>query len=420
MPGPRARQASPLLASAPVKSVLFVGAGRHQRRAIEYARGRGLRVVAVDRNERAPGLAAADVAEVVDFTDVDAVTEVGRRERVDGVLTVSADRAVPVVAAVADALGLPGIGSDVAHRMTHKLSMREALAADDVPQPPFAELRSPSDVDGALEKAGLPAVLKPVDSGGQRAVFRVESRADLDGNLAEALAESVAGQAILEAFVEGVEMNGIVVARGGKAHLLTLSDRLRPPGIGFGVGWMHVYPPSIPAEQRRRAERIAVDAVQALGLVDGIAFPQLIASPDGDVVVVEVAARIPGGQMADLVRHAVGVDLVEIALRQALGEDVPDELALARFSQPLAIRFFTAEPGPLRTGRVVEIGSLEPVVASEGVVQAETYLEVGETIRPVRRDGDRRGYVIAVAPTPDEAVRCADAAAGRLRVEVEA
>ena len=34
----------------------------------------------------------------------------------------------------------------------------------------------------------------------------------------------------------------------------------------------------------------------------------------------EVAARIPGGQMADLVRHAVGVDLVEVALRQALGE----------------------------------------------------------------------------------------------------
>ena len=126
-----------------------------------------------------------------------------------------------------------------------------------------------------------------------------------------------------------------------------------------------------------------MDSVQALGLRDGIAFPQLIASPDGgEVVVVEVAARIAGGQMADLVRHAVGVDLVEIALRQALGEDVPDELALARFSQPLAIRFFTAEPGPLRTGRVVEIGSLEPVLAAEGVVQADTYLELGETIRP--------------------------------------
>jgi len=183
---------------------------------------------------------------------------------------------------------------------------------------------------------------------------------------------------------------------------------------------MHVYPPSIPTDQLERAERIAVESVGALGLREGIAFPQLIAAPDGGVVVVEVAARIPGGQMADLVRHAVGVDLVEIALRQALGEEVGDELALPRFFQPLAIRFFTAQPGPLPAGRVVAIGSLDPVRAAEGVVQADTYLEVGETIRPVRRDGDRRGYVIAVADTPEGAVRRADAAASLLTVEVTA
>jgi formate-dependent phosphoribosylglycinamide formyltransferase (GAR transformylase) len=97
-----------------VKTVLFVGAGRHQRRAIAQARARGLRVVAVDRNPEAPGLAEADVAEVVDFSDVAAVVEVGRRHAVDGVLTISADRAVPVVAAVAEALGLPGIGTETA------------------------------------------------------------------------------------------------------------------------------------------------------------------------------------------------------------------------------------------------------------------------------------------------------------------
>jgi biotin carboxylase len=170
----------------------------------------------------------------------------------------------------------------------------------------------------------------------------------------------------------------------------------------------------------RLSERVAVEAVRALGLRNAIAFPQLIASPDGDVAVVEVAARIPGGQMADLVRHAVGVDLVEVALRQALGEDVPDEIALPRFTQPLAIRFFTAQPGPLPTGRVTRIGSLSAVLESEGVVQADTYLQLGETIRPVRRDGDRRGYVIAVADTPEEALRRAEMAATRLEVEVEA
>ena len=134
---------------------------------------------------------------------------------------------------------------------------------------------------------------------------------------------------------------------------------------------------------------------------------------------VEVAARIPGGQMADLVRHAVGVDLIDVALRQALGEEVPDDVALPRFSQPLAIRFLTAEPGPLPAGRVRRIGSLEPVLAAEGVVQADTYLQIGETIRPVRLDGDRRGYVIAIADTNIQALDRAEAAARLLTVEVE-
>jgi hypothetical protein len=103
----------------------------------------------------------------------------------------------------------------------------------------------------------------------------------------------------------------------------------------------------------------------------------------------------------------------------ALGEELPDELVHARFEQPLAIRFFTAEPGPLPTGRVKRIGPLDKVLAFPGVVQADVYLQVGETIRPVRLDADRRGYVIATADTNLEALDRAEAAARLLDVEVE-
>jgi biotin carboxylase len=361
----------------------------------------------------------ADVPEVVDFADVNAVEDVARRHGVAGALTVSADRAVPVVAAVTERLGLPSIGSDVAHRMTHKIAMRRILAEEGIPQPPFAAVRSLAEGRAAIDTVGLPAVLKPVDSGGQRGVFRVDTPGDLESHLHAALAESPAREAILEGFVEGTEMNGIVVTRGSESRLVTLSDRLRPPGIGFGVGWIHVYPASIHSDQLALAERIAERSVTTLGLRDGVAFPQLIASPDGSVSVVEVAARVPGGQMSDLVRHAVGVDIVELALRFALGEPVPDDVALPRFSQPLAIRFLTASPGPLPIGKVTRIGTLDAVLAAPGVVQAETYLVEGETIRPVRLDGDRRGYVIATAGTSIGALRRAERAATLLEVEVE-
>ena len=400
------------------KTVLFVGAGRHQRRAILRAQELGLRVAAVDRNPDAPGLQVADIARAVDFADVDAVLKATARLRLDGVLTVSADRAVPVVAAVAEARGLPGIGVHTAHLMTHKVAMRARLADAGVPQPRFAAVRGLSERHRAAAEVGFPAVLKPADSGGQRGVFRVDSLDDVERHLHEALVASPTGEAILEEFVDGTEMNGIVLARNGETIPLTLSDRLRPPGIGFGVGWIHVYPATIYGAQLEEAEEVARRTVTALGLRTGIAFPQLIAAPDGRVVVVECAARIPGGQMADLVRHAVGVDLVEVQIRMALGEELPDELVRPRFAQPLAIRFFTAQPGPLPVGRVRRIGPLDKVLAFPGVVQADVYLQVGETIRPVRLDGDRRGYVIAVGDSGDEAVARADAAAALIEVEV--
>ncbi len=402
-----------------MKTVLFVGAGRHQRGAILRAKELELRVVAVDRNPDALGLREADIAKVVDYADPPAVLKAIGRIKIDGVLTVSADSAVPAVAAIAEELGLPGIGVETAHLMTHKVAMRRRLADAGVPQPRFAALRTLSERHRALDEVGVPAVLKPADSGGQRGVFRVDSIADVELHLHEVLVISPTGEAILEEYVEGTEMNGIVVARGGEPILLTLSDRLRPPGIGFGVGWIHVYPATVYGDQLEESEKVATHTVKALGLEDGVAFPQLIATPDGRVVMIECAARIPGGQMADLVRHAVGVDLVEVQLRLALGEELPDELVLPRFTQPLAIRFLTASPGPLAVGRVTRIGSLEKVLAFPGVVQAETYLQVGEVIRPVRLDGDRRGYVIAVADTNVEALDRAEAAARLVEVEVE-
>jgi len=402
-----------------VKTVLFVGAGRHQRRAILRARELGLRVVAVDRNPEAAGLAEADAAEVVDFVDLAAVIEVARRHGVDGALTVSADRAVPVVAAVAGELGLPGIGRETAHLMTHKVAMRRRLAEGGVPQPQFAAIRAWREAAAAADTVGFPAVLKPADSGGQRGVFLLRSFADLERHFHAALAESPSGETILEEFTDGLELNGLVVAREGEPYPLLLSDRLRPDGVGFGVGWIHSYPSRLFGDALEEAERVALRAVRTLGLRDGIAFPQLIVTQDGRALVVEVAARIPGGQMADLAFHALGVDLVQIALRQALGEETPDDLVVPRISRPTAIRFLTAHPGPLPLGKVRRIGSLDRVLAAPGVVQADVFLQVGEEIRPVRLDGDRRGYVIATGDTNVQALELAESAALKLYVETE-
>ncbi|HEY8030736.1 MAG TPA: hypothetical protein VIE38_14670 [Gaiellaceae bacterium] len=399
-------------------TVLFLGASVSQVAAIRQARASGARVVAVDADPDALGFAEADAAEAVDFTDIDRVLEVAADHEVDAVVAISTDRAVPIAAAVAEQLGLPGIGIQTAQVMTDKAAMRTRLKEHGIPQPAFAVFSDHVDPAWQLDGIGCPAVLKPADSGGQRGIYRIEDHASLIEHLPLSLACSRSGRVILEQYIEGHELNGIVVARDGDPTLVTLSDRLRPPGVGFGVGWIHLYPSGLEPDQLHEAEDVALAAVRALGLRDGIAFPQLLVTDAGDVSIVEVAARIPAGQMADLVRLGTGIDLVDIALAQAFGKPVANSEVEARFQRPLAISFLTASPGILPTGTVVSIEGLDRVRASPGVLQADLYIQIGETIRPVQVDADRRGYVIATADTPTEALELARRATHHLHVEV--
>jgi biotin carboxylase len=124
--------------------------------------------------------------------------------------------------------------------------------------------------------------------------------------------------------------------------------------------------------------------------------------------------------MAEHLEHALGIDLLQIALRLALGERVSEEYVRPQFERPVAIRFLTAEPGTLTPGQVKRVGPLDDVLASPGVLDAEVFSVVGETIRPVTVISDRRGFVIATGGTREEAVARADAAAALVEIDVEA
>jgi biotin carboxylase len=396
--------------------LLFLGASVSQVAGIRRARAAGHQVVAVDGDRDAVGFGAADVAETVDFSDVAAVAAIGARYQVHGVLTVCSDRAVLPVAAVAEALDLPGIGSEVARAMTDKAVMRECLASAGVPQPRFRVLEWP---DSRADRFPLPAVLKPADSGGQRGIFMIAHPEDLDRHLRQTLTFSPSRRALLEEYVEGTELNGMIVVRGGEPALITLSDRLRPGGRAFGVGWIHAFPSSLDERGLAAARTVAFDAIAALGVRDAIVFPQLIVDRDGKAHLIEIAARIAAGQMAELVSFGTGVDLYDVAIAQALGLAVPDELIAARFVRPLAIRFLTAEPGTLPVGTVAGIDGLDEVRASPGVLAADVYFGPGHVIGPLQVDADRSGYIIATGESPADALALADEAAQKLRIRTE-
>ncbi len=64
------------------------------------------------------------------------------------------------------------------------------------------------------------------------------------------------------------------------------------------------------------------------------------------------------------------------------------------------------------------IHGLDVVRASPSVLEADLYLRLGETIKSVQVDADRRGYVIATAEDPASALEFAEQATRKLRVDV--
>jgi len=97
-----------------VKTIMCIGAGVSQVLGIKTAKEMGLKVIAIDRDPNAPGMEFADIALPIDITDIKGAIEVARKYDIDGVIT-QTDLGVITVGAIVDALGLPGIGSEVAY-----------------------------------------------------------------------------------------------------------------------------------------------------------------------------------------------------------------------------------------------------------------------------------------------------------------
>ena len=86
--------------------LLVLGAGPAQLGLLEAARGRGLYVVAADRDPAAPGLPLADERAIVSTEDEPAIERLARAREVDGIVSPGADWPVGVAARVAERLGL--------------------------------------------------------------------------------------------------------------------------------------------------------------------------------------------------------------------------------------------------------------------------------------------------------------------------
>ncbi|GAG94540.1 unnamed protein product, partial [marine sediment metagenome] len=139
---------------------MFLGAGKEQCEAIEIALDLGLKVIAVDGNPEALGLKIAHIGINADIKDTQAMIDIGKKYKIDGVVAHAVE--IPqIVAIVARALSLPGISPEVAERATNKLKRIKCLSKKNIPCAKFEIAETIEEAEKKADKIGFPVVFKP-------------------------------------------------------------------------------------------------------------------------------------------------------------------------------------------------------------------------------------------------------------------
>jgi biotin carboxylase len=394
-----------LIPSATYKATDFVAAATRlgldlvvasdRRSALQAVMGDRAQVVRLDRPSEA----------------ADHLVELHRRLPFDAVLGVD-DQGVLAAGMVAERLGLPHAPIAALKATRDKHALRERLTAAGLRQPAFTLTTDDEGVTAAVERVGLPCVLKPLSLSASRGVIRADSL-----EAAQAAARRIrelagAYEVLVEGYVGGIEVAVEALVDDSETRILALFDKPDPLEGPYFEETIYVTPSRLaPGIQQHIGEELR-RAVSALGLTEGPIHAEF--RLDGnDLVTLELAARSIGGLCARALRFGAGVSLEELVLRHALGLGLDDLQLSDRSSGVMMIPI--ARRGTLRA-----VGHLDAARSVEGIRGVEITIPAGQRVVPLP-EGDRYlGFIFAAGDRPEQVEASLRRAHGELDIQIEA
>ncbi|MEI0557332.1 alpha-hydroxy-acid oxidizing protein [Brachyspira intermedia] len=387
------------------KRIIIIGAGLLQVPAIQIAQEMGLYTIVFDYNKDAPGMKIADYPMIVSTRDVDgsvrAARDLSQKMEIHGVITVGTD-ASTTVAAVANALGLPGNRFEDAYAASNKIRMRERFKKNNVPQPNFFPVWNYEEAMDAYKHLNTPVVVKPADNMGARGVMKVSSESDVLAAFNRAKSASPSGEVIMEEFMDGPELSIDMLIYNDEIYVTGVADRIIefPP---FFIETGHILPSALEKEKLDDAINVMKAGIKALNLKIGAAKGDIKVTKNG-AMVGEIAARLSGGFMsAYTYPFATGVNLIKNAIEIALGNP-PSDLK-PKWDKVSVEKAFL--PG---TGIIESIDGVENAKKIEGIKEIFIKTKPGDILVTPTNNLEKAGNIIAVGNTRDEAIAMANKA----------
>jgi len=223
------------------------------------------------------------------------------------------DAHLPLAGYLAARLGIRGLSLAAALNCDNKARMRLVLDGAGVAGPAHLVVNDPADAEPAARRLGYPVVLKKTVGARGRGALVCHDDADV----ARAVTTFGGGALLVESYVDGPEYAIQTITVDGVTEVVNvLAQHVGPgprqPELGYD------YPSGLGEVGDLALGEFVVSALHALGFDDGVAHVQVRIGADGPVLM-NVAARPPGGQLCALTERVSGVDMTRAAVDVALG-----------------------------------------------------------------------------------------------------
>lgn len=392
------------------RTLLVLAAGPLQLPAILVGKRLGLKVIAMDNNPEAVGLAHADQPIAVDICDPQQVLTALNGQSVHGVVTICTEMPLHSLAAVNEFFDLHGPRAHQIDNISDKSKMRARFLESGAPSPRSIPCCSLDSALEAYRTIGGRVILKPAAGMGSRGIFDLDTIEAIPRAFERSLACSMNGKVLLEEFADGPEFSVETLTWNGYTEVVAITEKLTT-GPPYWVEMGHAQPPTLTPHDRACIIQATLAGIQALDLDWSAAHTEVKLSSRGPRLI-EVGGRLGGDFITThLTPLSTGIDMVEGAIRLSLGE-VPN-LTYRTTQRAAAIRYLASDPGTL-----LEDLDLTPALSSPGIVDAGCAFKKGSAIPRVHSSTDRTAWVISEAPTCDLAIEACERALGYLAPKI--
>lgn len=277
------------------KRLLFLGAVRPLCEAVEIAKSMGIYTIVTDYLPNSPAKKHADKACMVSTIDVDAIVNLCKEEKVDGLFTAYTDSMLPYARKICDRLGFPFYASQEQIDLSlNKELFKETCRKYGVPVPIDYKI---DVVDGKINTEGIefPVIVKPIDSSGGRGVRICNNHEEFLEAYEYALSISPGKKVLVEEYVIGDEVTATYTMKNGEISLSCFKDKiisLDHEGITSQSDIL-----IMPSKHLRRyfdeANGKVIDMLKGINATDGSVFFQGIMSEKG-IKFFELGYRVNG------------------------------------------------------------------------------------------------------------------------------